>query len=62
MDLVGFFTLGFQLAGHVLLHEFRVVRDIPVDIIIGGELIRPHACTISYVLWDWIPFIWTKLL
>ena len=40
-------TLRFQLAGHVLLQEFGIVKDLPVEIILGGELIRPHKCTIS---------------
>ena len=48
LNLGGFMTLRFQLAGHVLVHEFGVGKDLPVDIIIGGELLRPHECTISY--------------
>ena len=48
LNFVGFMALRFQLAGHVLLHEFGVVKNLPVDIIIGGELERPHECPITY--------------
>ena len=41
-------TLRFQLAGHVLVHEFGVVKDLPCDSIIGGEMGRAHECTFSY--------------
>ena len=45
LNLVGFRTVRFQLFGHVLVQEFCVFNDLPFDIIIGGELIRPYVCT-----------------
>ena len=43
-----FMRLRFQLARHVLLHGLGVGRDLRIEIIIGGELLRPNECTIIY--------------
>ena len=37
LEINGFFTLRFQLAGHVLLNEFEDVWDLSVDRIIADE-------------------------
>ena len=33
----------------MLLHEVRVVRELAVEVIIGGERFRPRECTLSYL-------------
>ena len=40
--LVEFIPDQFQLAGHILVHEFGVVKDLRFGILIGAELIRPQ--------------------
>ena len=54
MDCVGFITFRFQLGEQkfdvVLLHKFDVVKELPVDIISQGELLRHHECIISFLL------------
>lgn len=47
LDLVGFITLRFKLAGQTLLHEIGVVPALPMDIIIEAELLRHLECTIT---------------
>lgn len=61
LDLMGFVTLRFQLAGHTFLHEFHVLRVHPVDIIIGGELARPHECGLTIRRPGAISLSWASL-
>ena len=42
LDLVGFITPRFQLAGPVLEHDFALGRDLPVEVILGVDLLQLH--------------------
>ena len=41
-------TLKIQLAGKLLYHSFGIVPDLPVDLIVGGDVMKPHACSLKY--------------
>ena len=45
LDLLGWTILNFEIAGQTVYHEIGVVKDLPVEFLIGGELMKPHACT-----------------
>ena len=48
LDLLGWATVNFEIAGKMVYHEFGVVKDLPVDFLLGGEFMKPHACTLQY--------------
>ena len=48
LDLQGWTVLNFEIAGQTLYHEVGVVKDLPLEFLIGGELMKPHACTLQY--------------
>ena len=41
-------TLRFTINTRNAYHEFGVVKDLSLDILIGGEFVRPHECQIIY--------------
>ncbi|KAF0097232.1 MAG: hypothetical protein FD142_3166, partial [bacterium] len=48
LELIGWAPLRLELGGRTIYHEVGVVHDLPVDVILGGELMRPHQCTLQY--------------
>ncbi|KAF0096477.1 MAG: hypothetical protein FD144_5878, partial [Rhodospirillaceae bacterium] len=48
LDVLGWAVLRMEVAGRAVYHEVGVVRELPVDVIIGGEFMRPHECSLKY--------------
>ena len=48
ITLLGWITVRFPLNTRSAYHEFGVVKDLPIDMLIGGEFLRPHECQIIY--------------
>ena len=48
LDLLGCCVLKFDVVGKSVLHEVSVVKGLPVDFIIGGELMKCHNSSITY--------------
>ncbi len=46
--LIGCCVLKFDLVGKTVFHEVSVVQEIPVDFIIGGELMKCHKSSLVY--------------
>ena len=50
LDLVGVCTLKLEVSNKVLYHDDTVVKDLPVDFIIGGEIMKAHISQLNYTL------------
>ena len=48
IPLLGWTTLRFTINTRSASHEFGVVKDLPIHMLIGGEFLRPHECQIIY--------------
>ena len=48
LDLLGWVILKLEICNDVVYHEVGVVKDLPVSILLGGELMRPHCCSLQY--------------
>ena len=48
MDLVGWTILKLEIGNEVVYHEMGVVKELPVPILVGGEMMRPHCCSLQY--------------
>ena len=48
IPLLGWITLRFAINTRTAYHEFGVVKNLPIDMLIGGEFLRPYECQIMY--------------
>ena len=48
IPLLGWITLRFTINTRTAYHEFGVAKNLPLDMLIGGEFLRPHECQIMY--------------
>ena len=48
LDLLGWVILKLEIGNDVVYHEVGVVKDLPVAVLLGGELMRPHCCSLQY--------------
>ena len=48
IPLLGWITLRFTIKRRSAYHDFGVVKNLPIDMLIGGEFLRPHECKIMY--------------
>ena len=46
--LLSWMTLRFSINTLSVYHEFGVVQNMPIDMLIGGEFLPPHECQIMY--------------
>ena len=46
MDLVGWTILKLEIGNEVVYHEMGVVKELPVPILVGGEMMRPHCSSL----------------
>ena len=46
--LVGWGIFKFEIAEQTFYHEIVVVKDLPIDFLIGGEVMRSHAANIQF--------------
>ena len=48
IPLLGWITLRFNINTRTAYQEFGVAKNLPLDMIIGGEFLRSHDCRIMY--------------
>ena len=48
LQLQGFAVLPVAFGSVLLWHEFGVVRDLPLEALVGGDIFIPHFCTLQY--------------
>ena len=48
LELLGYVILNFSIASQTVYHGVGIVKDLPVEFLIGGELMKPHGCTLQY--------------
>ena len=48
IPLLGWITLRFTIKKRSAYHDFGVAKNLPIDMHIGGEFLRPHECQIMY--------------
>ena len=44
IPLEGWITLRFTINTRTAYHDFGVAMNLPLDMLIGGEFLRPHEC------------------
>ena len=49
LHLRGFAVLPVSFGATLVWHEFGVVRDLPLEALIGGDVFIPHFCTLQYL-------------
>ena len=49
LDLQGWTTFVVAIDGHWLFHEFGVVGDMPLDAVVGAEIMKSHAFQLRYL-------------
>ena len=42
LDLLGWIILNFDIAGQTVYHEVGVVKDLPLEFLMGGEVMKSH--------------------
>ena len=48
IPLLGWITLRFTINTRSAYHDFDVVKNLPIDMLIEGEFLRTHECQIMY--------------
>ena len=48
LDLKGFAVLPITLGTILLWHEFGVVPNLPLEVLIGADILSNHQCTLLY--------------
>ena len=48
IPVLGWITLRFTINTRSAYHDFGLVKNLPIDILIGDEFLRQHECQIMY--------------
>ena len=49
LDLKGFAVLPVTLGDTLLWHEFGVVPDLPLEVLVGADILATHQCSLLYL-------------
>ena len=49
LHLKGFAVIPISFGSTLVWHEFGVVKDLLLDVLIGGDVLIPHFCTLQYL-------------
>ena len=49
LDLKGFTVLTVSFGTNLLLQEFRVVSNLPLEVLIGADILAPHLSSLHYL-------------
>ena len=49
LQIKGFAVLPISFGTTLVWHEFGVVKDLPLEALIGGDVFTPHFCTLQYL-------------
>ena len=47
LEIIGLVNQHWQIGGRVVYQECESVQSFPRDFIVGGEFLKPHACTLQ---------------
>ena len=47
-DLKGFVVLPVALGSTLIWHEFGVVPNLPLKVLLGADVLAPHLCSLLY--------------
>ena len=49
LDLKGFSVLPISLRSNLIWHEFGIVLNLPLEVLIGADVLAPHLCSLHYL-------------
>ena len=49
LDLKGFAVLSVALGSNLIWHEFGVVPNLSLQVLVGADLLVPHLCSKQYL-------------
>ena len=49
LDLNGFAVLPVALGSNLIWHEFGVVPNFPLKVLVGADVLGPHLCSLLYL-------------
>ena len=49
LDIRGFAVLPVMISDTLIWHEFAVVRHLPLEVLIGTDILQPHFCSLLYL-------------
>ena len=49
LDLKGFTVLAVTISTTLLWHEFWVVLNLPLEVLIGSDVLTNHQCSLLYL-------------
>ena len=49
LDLNGIAVLPISLGSNLIWHEFGVVPNLPLEVLIGADVLAPHLCSLHYL-------------
>ncbi len=49
LDLKGFAVLPVSLGSNLIWHEFGVVPNLPLEVLVGADVLAPHLCSLLYL-------------
>ena len=48
LDVLGAVVFPFEFSGSFLFHRWYIVRDLPIQLLMGNEMLRLHHASIDY--------------
>ena len=49
LDLKGFAVLPVALGSNLIWHEFGVVHNLPLEVLVGADVLAPNLCSLLYL-------------
>ena len=49
LDLKGFAVLPVALGSNLIWHEFGVVHNLSLEVLVGTDVLAPHLCSLLYL-------------
>ena len=49
LDLKGVAVLPVALGSNLIWHEYGVVPNLPLEVLVGADVLAPHLCSLLYL-------------
>ena len=49
LDIRGFPVLSVVISGALIWHEFALIRQFQLEVLIGADILQPHLCSLRYL-------------
>ena len=49
LDIRIFAVLPLIIGDTLIWHEFAVIRQLPLEVLIDGDILKPHLCSLLYL-------------